>query len=232
MPEWTQADLGILAAGEITCLIALDARVDLRGCGQAMTFQALLALGDGAPFLQERLRRSAEYRMDDLFTLVYTSGTTGEPKGVMLDHANLAAALRLHVGRLKVGPGDVSLCMLPLSHIFERAWSFYVLYRGGVNVYLRDPQTVIQALGEVKPTLMCGVPRIYEKAYAGIQEKVAGAKGFRRRLFHWAVAVGIQRVRGWSSGSCGPCSVGAAASSPWAEAPCATRSTSSSTPSA
>ena len=239
MPEWTQADLGILAArgvtvamyptssldqasfiirdagirilvageqgevdlglqlienGTISHLVALDSQVDLRGCEQALTFQALLALGDGEPQKLELAERSRDYRLDDLLTLVYTSGTTGEPKGVMLDHANLCAAMRLNDARLRMREGDVSLCMLPLTHIFERAWTFFVLFKGGVNVYLRDPQTVIQVIGEVKPTHMCAVPRVYEKAYAGIHGRMDKAPRALRGLFQWAMGVGTEVV--------------------------------------
>jgi len=161
----------------------------------AATFQALGEMGEdeaGRAALEER---SEGLRPGDLFTLVYTSGTTGEPKGVMLDHANLSAALQLHDRRLQVGPEDVSLCMLPLCHIFERAWTFYVLYRGAMNVYLRDPQTVVKAIGEVRPTHMCSVPRVYEKAYAGIQSRMGKAFGPMRALFGWAPETGLEVLR-------------------------------------
>ena len=194
--EQGEADLGLklLAAGDIDHLIALDAATDLKGEPGALSFQALLALDAGGSCAKELQTRAAQFRMDDLLTLVYTSGTTGEPKGVMLDHANLAAAMRLHDLRLKLEPGDVSLAMLPLCHIFERAWTFYVLYRGAVNVYLRDPLTVIQVIGDVKPTHMCAVPRVYEKAFAGIHGRIAKAGWPVRRLFRWAMGVGTEVV--------------------------------------
>jgi len=194
--EQAQVDLGIelVETGEISHLVALDAGVDLRGCGQAMTLEAFLLAGDEPGAAAELAKRSGEYRMDDLLTLVYTSGTTGDPKGVMLDQGNLAAAMDLHDRRLQVGPGDVSLAMLPLCHIFERAWTFYVLYRGALNVYIRDPQTVIQVIGEVRPTHMCAVPRVYEKAMAGINGRMEKAPLPLRTLFHWAMGVGGEVV--------------------------------------
>ncbi len=239
MPEWTQADLGILAArgvtvplyptstleqarfiiqdagvrilfageqnevelgfellasGDIDRLIALDPAADLQGEPRALSFEALQALGDDANEA-ERQARASQFCQEDLLTLVYTSGTTGEPKGVMLDHAIASAAMHLHDLRLKVGPEDVSLCMLPLCHIFERAWTYYVLYRGALNVYIRDPQTVIQVIGEVKPTLMCAVPRVYEKAFAGIHGRIAKAPWLLRCLFRWSMRVGTELVR-------------------------------------
>lgn len=239
MPEWTQADLGILAArgvsvpiyptstldqlryivkdagirllfvgeqpqfdqalhllkaGEINQIVTLDGTVDLRGCEQASHFQSFLVSGNHLPSEQALREREQQYRMDDLLTLIYTSGTTGEPKGVMLDFANMAACFEMHDRRLDLDEQDVSLCMLPLSHVFERAWSYYVLYCGAENVYIRDPQQVMEVIGEVKPTVMCAVPRLYEKAYALIQAKVAKAPPLRRALFGWATRVGSQMV--------------------------------------
>ncbi|BBT78925.1 long-chain-fatty-acid--CoA ligase [Aeromonas veronii] len=239
MPEWTQADLGILAArgvsvpiyptstleqlryivrdanigllfvgeqpqfdqalnllkdGDIRQIVALDGNVNLRGCSQASHFQEFLVSGNHQPSEQVLHERESQYRMDDLLTLIYTSGTTGEPKGVMLDFANVAACFEMHNSRLDLNPQDVSLCMLPLSHVFERVWSFYVLYCGGENVYIRDPQKVMDVIGEVQPTVMCAVPRLYEKAYAMIQAKVAQAPALRRALFGWATKVGKQMV--------------------------------------
>ncbi|GAB5993356.1 AMP-dependent synthetase/ligase [Aeromonas enteropelogenes] len=239
MPEWTQADLGILAArgvsvpiyptstldqlryivrdanigllfvgeqpqfdqaltllqaGEIRQIVALDGTVDLRGCPQASHFQTFLVSGNHQASEQALRERESQYRMDDLLTLIYTSGTTGEPKGVMLDFANIAACFEMHNSRLDLNEQDVSLCMLPLSHVFERAWTYYVLYCGAENVYIRDPQKVMDVIGEVKPTVMCAVPRLYEKAYAMIQAKVAQAPRLRRALFGWATRVGKQMV--------------------------------------
>lgn len=239
MPEWTQADLGILAArgvsvpiyptstleqlryivkdagikllfvgeqpqfdqallllesGEINQIVTLDGTVDLRGCEQASHFQSFLVSGNHQPSEQALREREQHYRMDDLLTLIYTSGTTGEPKGVMLDFNNIAACFEMHDRRLDLGEQDVSLCMLPLSHVFERAWSYYVLYCGAENVYIRDPQKVMEVIGEVKPTVMCAVPRLYEKAYAMIQAKVAQAPRLRRALFGWATGVGKRMV--------------------------------------
>ena len=239
MPEWTQADLGILAArgvsvpiyptstleqlryivkdagikllfvgeqpqfdqallllksGEINQIVTLDGTVDLRGCEQARHFQTSLAPGNHQPSEQALREREQHYRMDDLLTLIYTSGTTGEPKGVMLDFNNIAACFEMHDRRLDLGEQDVSLCMLPLSHVFERAWSYYVLYCGAENVYIRDPQKVMEVIGEVQPTVMCAVPRLYEKAYAMIQAKVAQAPRLRRALFGWATGVGKRMV--------------------------------------
>ncbi|QNH64963.1 long-chain fatty acid--CoA ligase [Proteus vulgaris] len=138
-------------------------------------------------------QRINECSLDDLFTLIYTSGTTGEPKGVMLDYTSLASQLYLHDERLSLSDKDVSLCFLPLSHVFERAWSFYVMHTGAVNVYLTDTHAVREAMSEVKPTVMCAVPRFYEKVYSAIQDKVSQASVFRQLIFKWAIKQGEKR---------------------------------------
>ncbi len=138
--------------------------------------------------LQQRLD---EKQLNDLFTLIYTSGTTGEPKGVMLDYANLAHQLKAHDQALKpITEQDVSLSFLPFSHIFERAWVAYVLHRGAVNCYIENTEQVRAALSEIRPTLMCAVPRFYEKIYTAIHDKVQQAPKLHRALFNWAMNVG------------------------------------------
>lgn len=135
-------------------------------------------------------QRIHECNLDDLFTLIYTSGTTGEPKGVMLDYTSLASQLYRHDERLSLSDEDVSLCFLPLSHVFERAWSFYVMHTGAVNVYLTDTHAVREAMSTVKPTVMCAVPRFYEKVYSAIQDKVSQASMLRQFIFKWAIKQG------------------------------------------
>lgn len=138
--------------------------------------------------LQERLNNK---RLDDLFTLIYTSGTTGEPKGVMLDYSNIAHQLQAHDLALPhIDHRDSSLSFLPFSHIFERAWVAYMLHRGAKVCYLEDTNEVRSALTELKPTLMCAVPRLYEKMYTAIWDKVNKAPIHRRALFNWAIAQG------------------------------------------
>ena len=91
--------------------------------------------------------------------------------------------------------------MLPLSHVFERIWTFYVLARGAENVYIRDPQQVMDVIADVRPTVMCAVPRLYEKAYATIQARVAKASPLRRALFAWATRVGTRVVAAGRTGA-------------------------------
>ncbi|CAG18856.1 AMP-dependent synthetase/ligase [Photobacterium profundum] len=139
--------------------------------------------------LQQRLNDTA---MDDLLTLIYTSGTTGTPKGVMLDYANIAAQLAGHDQNLSLDEGDSSLCFLPLSHVFERAWTFYVLHRGAINHYLTDTNQLKEALADVKPNVMAAVPRVYEKIYSTVHDKVSRAPFHRKLIFTWAVNMGAR----------------------------------------
>ncbi|AJJ64962.1 AMP-dependent synthetase/ligase [Yersinia aldovae] len=179
---------------QLVQIIALEPSVDLRGCGYA---QHLADFEQQSNAVQPHLltSRIESCGLDDLFTLIYTSGTTGEPKGVMLDYRNMAAQLYLHDQRLTLTAQDVSLCFLPLSHVFERAWSCYVMHTGAQNVYIRDTDWVRPAMQAVKPTVMCAVPRFYEKVFSAINDKVALAKWHRRMLFRWAVGRGERKFQ-------------------------------------
>ena len=131
---------------------------------------------------------------EDLATIIYTSGTTGEPKGVMLTHDNFNEAFRIHDIRLKLSRSDHSLCFLPLSHVFERCWSMYMLYKGIKISYLGDPKEILSALNEVRPTLMCSVPRLYQKAYHTILGRVESGSTTKKKLFSAAIKVGKKRA--------------------------------------
>lgn len=142
--------------------------------------------------LDERL---ASANINDLATIIYTSGTTGDPKGVMLDQGSLKHLFRIHEMRLKVDTTDRSLSFLPLSHIFERGWAYFIMYSGAHNYFLQNPRTVIDVLPRVKPTLMCAVPRFFEKTYQGIQDETSRWPAIKRVFFKRAIAVGEERLR-------------------------------------
>ncbi|ROS04779.1 long-chain acyl-CoA synthetase [Sinobacterium caligoides] len=131
--------------------------------------------------------------LNDIITLIYTSGTTGEPKGVILDYQNIAAAIEMHQQRIIIDTNDVSLCFLPLSHIFERAWSWYALANGCRVAYCRNPARVMQALTRVKPTVMCAVPRLYEKIYTQIMSQADSASALKKIVFNLAYKIADAR---------------------------------------
>ncbi len=142
---------------------------------------------------------------DDLATIVYTSGTTGVPKGVMLSHRGFVHQLEVLTRSLEISPEDSSLCFLPLSHALERAWTFVLLSCGCLNTYVPDPKTVADQLVLAQPTLLVSVPRLYEKVYATARERVAGS-GLKRRIMAWALKVGAAHHRAVIAG--GPPSTG------------------------
>jgi long-chain acyl-CoA synthetase len=144
---------------------------------------------------REYKERAAAVAPDQLATIIYTSGTTGEPKGVMLTHGNVASNVMDGGAVVRVHAEDDALSFLPLSHAFERAVVFLYLYHGVTVTFAESLDTIARDLGTVKPTVMTGVPRVYEKFHARVHEAVAGAPAVRRRLFHWAVGVGLRQAR-------------------------------------
>ena len=129
-------------------------------------------------------------RPEDLATIIYTSGTTGEPKGVMLTHNNFMSNVVAINEGLPIGPTDVALSVLPLSHIFERT-GFYIFCYSGVSVYYSASfDQVGDNLREVRPTVMTAVPRLFEKVYHRIIKKGMAQKGWKRRVFNNALEVG------------------------------------------
>ena len=144
---------------------------------------------------REYKERAAAITPDQLATIIYTSGTTGEPKGVMLTHGNVASNVMDGGAVVRVDSEDVALSFLPLSHAFERAVVFLYLYHGVTVTFAESLDTIARDLGAVKPTVMTGVPRVYEKFHARVHEAVASAPAVRRRLFHWAVRSGLKTAR-------------------------------------
>ncbi len=190
--EQAQMDAALALLGvcpKIELIVAMNENVDLKGCEKACHLAAFEASATDE-YQAELQQRIEECNLNDLFTLIYTSGTTGEPKGVMLDYRNMATQLKLHDERLAVSESDVSLSFLPLSHVFERAWSFYVMHSGAQNVYLGNTNLVREAMQAVKPTVMCAVPRFYEKVFSAIHDKVALAPWHRRMVFNTAMWCG------------------------------------------
>lgn len=123
---------------------------------------------------------------DELATLIYTSGTTGDPKGVMLTHGNFCANVYATLETLEVSPEDECLSFLPLSHSFERMGD-YALWAAGVTIcYAESIEAVPQNMGEVRPTVMLSVPRLYEKMYARVLEGAMAGSAVKRAIFRWA----------------------------------------------
>jgi long-chain acyl-CoA synthetase len=132
---------------------------------------------------------------DGLATIIYTSGTTGEPKGVMLTHGNLVANMRAATTVLDVGPEDVALSFLPLSHSFERMASYVYLFAGVTVVFAESFDTVGRDIVSARPTLITGVPRAYEKMQARVMEKGQAGSAAKAALFRWAIRAGTAKSR-------------------------------------
>ncbi len=136
---------------------------------------------DRASFREEALRAQPE----DVATVLYTSGTTGPPKGVMLTHNNIASNVRATEMHLSILPGDTTFSFLPLSHIFQRMADYLNFWVGVTIAYPRSLETLIVDLKRVAPTVVVSVPRIYEKIYNGVMS----ARGPKKKLVDWAAAV-------------------------------------------
>lgn len=134
---------------------------------------------------------------DDLATLIYTSGTTGIPKGVMLSHGNFLKAFAAHLDffRFKNFEKEHSLAFLPLSHVFERCWTILLMSSGAKVSFLENPKLIASALGEVKPTMMCAVPRFYQKIYNGINETIKSGSSIKQKIFKWAMKNGAAAAK-------------------------------------
>lgn len=149
-------------------------------------------VGDQQPQLIENLARAA--KPEDLATIIYTSGTTGEPKGVMLTHSNLVSNLIDSSNHFEFGEKDSALSVLPLSHVFERqAMNMYLHH--GMSVYFGSLDTLGEHLREVHPTVLVGVPRIFEKIVARVQDRAAEKGKMNAALVSWAIETGRQWAR-------------------------------------
>jgi len=145
--------------------------------------------------------RAAEVDPSGTAIIVYTSGTTGPPKGAMISHANIMTIMRDQDEALKVYEEDVSLSFLPMAHVAERVLAFYGRINTGMATYFASSiAMVLEEVVEVRPTVFGSVPRIFEKAYAKIMSTVDQAPPTRQRIFRWAEAVGREAVQLWQAG--------------------------------
>jgi long-chain acyl-CoA synthetase len=183
-------------AGSVLTLAELAARgreVEEREPGPPT--RGIGALGWKPGALARHAECVASVDPSDLATIIYTSGTTGEPKGVMLTHHNIVSNVLACHSMLKKGPEDVAFSFLPLSHAFERTVSYCYLDDGVVVTFAETMDTVARDMPRVQPTLMTGVPRVFEKLHARIMEAASTAPAPRRWIFTWALGVGLLRVQ-------------------------------------
>jgi len=145
--------------------------------------------------------RVAAVDPSDTAIIVYTSGTTGPPKGAMISHDNIIAVMRDQDEAFAIDEGDVGLSFLPMAHVAERVLAFYGRINTGMGTYFASSiAKVLEEVTEVKPTIFGSVPRIFEKAYAKIMSTVEQAPPTRQRIFRWAERVGREAVQHWQAG--------------------------------
>ena len=160
-----------------TPLATLLAGADERGSERDADFDALS--GSVAP--------------DDLATLIYTSGTTGEPKGVMLTHGNIASNQNYCTVEFGFGPDDACISFLPLSHITARALDYAMFFYGATVAYCSQFDKLPEAMKQVRPSVIVGVPRVYEKIRQAVEQKSA-ASPVKKRILKWAIGIGAQHM--------------------------------------
>jgi long-chain acyl-CoA synthetase len=161
---------------------------------QIMTWDGLRRLGrDSVERLKSDLAgRVAEVKPEDIATIVYTSGTTGPPKGVVQTHGNHMATLESAAKMAGIEDGDTHLLFLPLAHSFARLESFIGVHRGLTTAFAENIDKLRDNLPEVKPHFICSVPRVFEKVYAGVIARAEAGSPLKKRIFYWAVGVGRQ----------------------------------------
>lgn len=156
----------------------------------SLYFNEFLALGEGLAHQEDVDHRTAELDVDDLANILYTSGTTGLSKGVMLTHRMYNVAIKAHEDAVDLSDKDLIMNFLPFTHVFERAWSYLCLKTGSTLAINQYPQDILQSLREVHPSCMCAVPRFWEKVYSGVYEKINSSSSMQRKLMLDALKVG------------------------------------------
>ena len=222
--EWLLCDLGIQAAGCVTVPIYPSSqprvvRYIVNDSGARMLIASSRALGmkleppttaevvlidDGVASWQvgsdplrraEVERRQQAIQREDFATIVYTSGTTGDPKGVILLHRNLLAAAEGALGVFDIGPEDTLLSFLPFSHVLERVDGIFTEACAGCTIALaRSIDSLMEDVATIRPTVMLGVPRVFDKVFEGVTDLVGKQPAWKRAIFRWALGVGVRRL--------------------------------------
>ncbi len=178
-------------SGQLKTIVVFDENVVTNGAANTVFFRDLLKKGEENLSKLDLPAHLAKASADDTATILYTSGTTGEPKGAVLTHANYLEAMRIHNIRLTtMTDRDTSLAFLPITHVFERAWCYLCLFKG-VEIYvILRPQEIQRSVKEVQPTLMCAVPRFWEKVYIEVKEHLNRYSPLMQGIIAWSLAVG------------------------------------------
>lgn len=178
--------------GVLRRLIVFDPEVVLApGDTTSMYFDEFLRRGDSVAYENKANVTASQALATDLAVIIYTSGTTGKSKGVMLHHSNFIEQFYQHQVKYPfISNRDISMCFLPLNHIFEKAWTYLCLSMGCQVAILSDPKRILEALPMVRPTMMCNVPRFWEKVYIGVQDKIDRSPKLVRGVLRHSIRVG------------------------------------------
>ena len=191
--QYDVADELVRKISTLRKIVVFDPNVKFNKETPSEYFSDFMNSGRDTKYDEQLQAVSSEAKEQDLCSILYTSGTSGEPKGVMLSVGNFMHCVRIHDLRITISDKDVSLCFLPLSHIFERGWTFIALSKGMTSYYLRNPKEVVDAVQVVKPTVMCSVPRFFEKTYEGVNSKISRSSKTKQAMFKWAISMGGKR---------------------------------------
>ena len=156
----------------------------------AIYFDDFLKLGENFPRQTEVEKRYADASFEDICNILYTSGTTGDSKGVILSYSQYYAAFEANHRSVPVGEDDVVMNFLPYTHVFERGWAILCLTEGAHLVINTYPKEIQETMRQIHPTCMSSVPRFWEKVYVGVKAKIDDASGVKRALFKKALSVG------------------------------------------
>ena len=178
--------------GVLRRLIVFDPEVVLApGDTTSMYFDEFLRRGDSVAYENKANVTASQALATDLAVIIYTSGTTGKSKGVMLHHSNFIEQFYQHQVKYPfISNRDISMCFLPLNHIFEKAWTYLCLSMGCQVAILSDPKRILEALPMVRPTMMSNVPRFWEKVYIGVQDKIDRSPKLVRGILRHSIRVG------------------------------------------
>ena len=172
-------------------IIIYDRRVKTNQADKSsIFFDEFMTLGENSPRQSEVEKLYGEANDNDLCNILYTSGTTGESKGVMLTYGQYRAALDVNGRIIPVGEGDRVMDFLPMTHIFERAWLFLSISKGAELIINSNPKEIQQAMRETRPTCMSAVPRFWEKVYAEVTDRIDRATPTQQKLLRHALAIG------------------------------------------
>ena len=174
---------------EIECLEHIYSFNQIKGVKNWMD---ILESGILNPMNDKMQEIQASIKETDLFTLIYTSGTTGKPKGVMLNHSNVISQITTLKEKLPIGTNDRAISFLPLCHVFERMIEYFYMFKGVSIYYAQSLETLGNDLKEIQPTIMPTVPRLLEKVYDKILAKGSELTGLKKKLFFWAVELGLK----------------------------------------